>query len=68
MVAFAQNNFLNNNKGIDEELKTDINGESLENYCSTQNIKTIYILTFTKEQTHFLDIIELKDTLLNGYN
>jgi len=68
MIALAQNNFLNDNEEIDEELKTDIIGESLENYFSTQNIKTIYILTFTKEQTHFLDIIELKDTLLNGYN
>jgi beta-lactamase regulating signal transducer with metallopeptidase domain len=64
MIAFAQNNFLKDIKEIDEELKTNINGENFEDFCSTQNIKTIYILTFTKQQTHLLDIIELKDTLI----
>lgn len=62
IIALAQNNLLEDTKGIDIELKTDIYGEGFENYFNNQNIKTIYILRFIKEESHILDVIELEDT------
>ncbi|MCJ7570771.1 MAG: M56 family metallopeptidase [Candidatus Thermoplasmatota archaeon] len=64
IIAFAQNNILKDTKEIDVGLKTDICGQGgLESYFNNQNIKTIYILRFIKEESHILDIIELDDTL-----
>jgi len=62
IIALAQNNLLNHKEEINEELKNDICGKGLENYFNNQNIKTIYILRFIKENSHILDIIELGDT------
>ena len=62
IIALAQNNLLNPKEEINEELKNDICGGGLENYFNNQNIKTIYILRFIKENSHILDIIKLEDT------
>jgi len=62
IIALAQNNLLKDTKEIDVDLKTDIYREGFENYFNNQNIKTIYILRFIKEESHILDVIDLEDT------
>jgi beta-lactamase regulating signal transducer with metallopeptidase domain len=68
IITLAQNNLLNDTEKFDEEIKTDLYGEGLENFFNTKNVKNIYILRFLNEETHLLDIIDLEDTLKTEEN
>jgi len=62
IIAIAQNNFLNDHVGFNEELETEMCKTDLEDCCNIQNIDTIYILRLIKQKSDLLDIIVIEDT------